>query len=91
METEVKGHESHRKGKRFYVRPHEMHENKRVHERHERRLEREAEALEHELHKKHKRRSSPIVDYWRKTQMEEAEDRKHLKEHMKRHRKLVKV
>ena len=51
METEVKGHMSHRKGKRFYVRPHKMHVNERVHERHEHRLEEEAEALEHELHK----------------------------------------
>ena len=91
METEVKGHMSHRKGKRFYVRPHEMHINERVHERHEHRLEEEAEALKHEMHKKHKRYSSPIVDYWRKTQMEEAEDRKHLKERTKRHRKLVRV
>ena len=49
METKVKGHESHRKGKRFYVRPHEMHENERVRERHEHRLEEEAEALEHEI------------------------------------------
>ena len=57
METEVKGHESHRKGKRFYVRPHEMHVNKRVHERHEHKLEEEAQALErmaHE-HRKHVR------------------------------------
>ena len=88
METKVKGHESHRKGKRFYVRPHEMHENERVRERHERRLEEEAEALEHEMHKKHKRYSSPLVDYWRKTQREEAEERKLLKKEKK---KLVRV
>ena len=88
MESEVKGHESHRKGKRFYVRPHEMHENKRVHERHERRLEREAEALEHEMHKKHKRRSSPIVDYWKDMQRDEREEERLLKKHKK---KLVKV
>ena len=50
METEVKGHYSHKGRKRYYVKPHEMHENERVHERHERRLEQEAEALEHELH-----------------------------------------
>ena len=55
METKVKGHESHRKGKRFYVRPHEMHENERVCERHERRLEEEAEALEHEMHHRHRK------------------------------------
>ena len=88
METEVNGHMSHRKGKRFYVRPHEMHENKRVHERHERRLEREAEALEHEMHKKHKRRSSPIVDYWKDMQRDEREEERLLKKHKK---KLVKV
>ena len=56
MESELKGHESHRKGKRFYVRPHQMHENKRVHERHERRLEEEAEALEHEMHEHRRHR-----------------------------------
>ena len=51
METRVKGHYSHRGGKRYYVHPHRMHVNERVHERHEHRLEEEAEALEHELHK----------------------------------------
>ena len=50
METEVKGHESHRKRKVYYVRPHKMHVNERVHEKHEHRLEEEAEALEHEMH-----------------------------------------
>ena len=54
METEVKGHWSHKGRKRYYVRPHEMRVNERVHERHEHRLEEEAEALEHELHKKKK-------------------------------------
>lgn len=56
METEVKGHMSHRKGKRYYVRAHKMHENERVHERHERRLEEEAEALEHEMHERKHRK-----------------------------------
>ena len=57
METKVKGHWSRRKGKRYYVRPHEMHENERVHERHDHRLEEEEEALEHEMHghRKHKK------------------------------------
>ena len=57
METKVKGHWFRRKGKRYYVRPHEMHENERVHERHEHRLEEEEEALEHEMHghRKHKK------------------------------------
>ena len=63
METEVNGHESHRKGKRFYVRPHEMH-------------------------KKHKRRSSPIVDYWKDMQRDEREEERLLKKHKK---KLVRV
>ena len=87
METKVRGHESHRGRKRFHVRPHEMHENERVHERHERRLEEEAEALEHELHRKHKRYSSPIVDYWKDTQREEREEECRLK----KHKKMVKV
>ena len=56
METEVKGHMSHRKGKRYYVRAHKMHENERVHERHERRLEEETEALEHEMHERKHRK-----------------------------------
>ena len=56
METEVKGHYSHKGRKRYYVKPHEMHENERVRERHERRLEQEAEALEHELHERRHRR-----------------------------------
>jgi hypothetical protein len=55
METEVKGHYSHKGRKRYYVQPHEMHENEHVHERHEHRLEEEAEALEHELPRKHRK------------------------------------
>ena len=56
METKVRGHESHRGRKRFHVRAHKMHENERVHERHERRLEEEAEALEHEMHERKHRK-----------------------------------
>ena len=54
METEVKGHWSHRGRKRFYVRPHEMHESERVHERHEKKLEEEAKALEEDMHEHRK-------------------------------------
>ena len=46
------------------------------------------EAGKHEMHRKHKRYSSPLVDYWRKTQREEAEERKPLK---RKKRKPVKV
>lgn len=56
METEVKGHYAHRHRKRFYVRPHKMHVNERVHARHRHRLEEEAEALEHEAHCEYCRR-----------------------------------
>jgi hypothetical protein len=55
METKVKGHYSHKGRKRYYVRPHEMHENERIHKRHEHRLEEEVEALEHQMHRNHKR------------------------------------
>ena len=67
METEVKGHWSHRGRKRFYVRPHKMHENERVHERHEKRLEEEAKALEEDMHehrkhlKEHMKRHRKLV------------------------------
>lgn len=56
METKVKGHYSHKGRKRYYVKPHEMHENERVYERHEHRLEEEAEALKHELKKKNRKK-----------------------------------
>jgi len=46
METEVKGHYVMRRGKMIYIRPHKMHVNERVHERHEKRLEKEIKALE---------------------------------------------
>ena len=46
METEVKGYYITRRGKRIYVRPHEMHVNERVHERHEKRLGKEIKELE---------------------------------------------
>ncbi len=55
METKVKGHRSHRKGKVYYIGPHLMHINKRVHQRHEHRLKEEVEALEQEMHKKHRK------------------------------------
>ncbi|MEM4097972.1 MAG: hypothetical protein QXS81_04730 [Candidatus Micrarchaeaceae archaeon] len=55
METLVRAHKSHsKKGKIEEVHAHKMHVNERVHERHERRLEQEAEALE-ELAHKHRR------------------------------------
>jgi len=57
METEVKGHYAHRKGKLVWVRPHKMHVNERVHEHHVHRLEEEAEALERLAHKHKKVRA----------------------------------
>ncbi|MEM0142510.1 MAG: hypothetical protein QXL94_00950 [Candidatus Parvarchaeum sp.] len=58
METEVRAHKSHsRKGKVEEVHAHKMHVNERVHERHLRKLEQEAEALEElaneKKHRKH--------------------------------------
>ncbi len=46
METEVKGHYVMRRGKMIYIKPHKMHVNEHVHERHEKRLEKEIKALE---------------------------------------------
>ena len=57
METEVKGHYAHRKGKRVWVKPHEMHINEHVHEHHVHRLEEEAEALERLAHEHKKVRA----------------------------------
>jgi len=56
VETEVKGHYITRRGKRIYIRPHEMHVNERVHERHEKRLEEEEKALEEMEHEAHEHR-----------------------------------
>ncbi|MEM0148270.1 MAG: hypothetical protein QXN16_00645 [Candidatus Micrarchaeaceae archaeon] len=54
METEVKAHMSHSKnGKIEEVHAHKMHVNEKVHERHEHRLEQEAEALEKLAHEGH--------------------------------------
>ena len=56
METEVKGHYVMRRGKRIYIKPHEMHVNEHVHERHEKRLEKEIKALEEMEHETHEHR-----------------------------------
>ncbi|MEM3416398.1 MAG: hypothetical protein QW719_03610 [Candidatus Micrarchaeaceae archaeon] len=68
METFVKAHKSHSKsGKVEEVHAHKMHINDKIHERHLRRLEQEAEALEelaHEHHrhvKEHKRRHKELA------------------------------
>jgi len=53
METEVKGHYVMRRGKMIYIKPHKMHVNERVHERHEKRLEKEIKSLEEMERKAH--------------------------------------
>ena len=56
METEVKGHYVMRRGKMIYIKPHKMHVNERVHERHEKRLEKEIKSLEEMEHEAHENR-----------------------------------
>jgi hypothetical protein len=57
METYVKGHKSHTKsGKDIYVRPHKMHVNEHIHEKHKHRLEEEIEGIEAQLHE-HKKKA----------------------------------